>query len=56
MTDIPLATVADLGDYVQSASGSTGVPAITGLVSITQADYDLLDPPDAATFYVIVED
>jgi len=36
---------------VQSSDGS-----ITDIVRMTQAAYDLLDPPDPTTLYIITED
>lgn len=43
------------GDVVASDAVSTGAPRIEALVTITQTDYDALDPPDPNTVYVIVE-
>ena len=40
------------GSYVAQDDDGT----ITKISAITQADYDLLDPPDPTTLYVIVEE
>ena len=36
-------------------TGITGADAITNMVSLTQAEYDAIGTPDAATLYVIVD-
>ena len=44
----------DLSLYVQSnTTGITGADQITNMVSLTQAEYDAIDTPDASTLYVI---
>lgn len=53
------ATAADAriaaSDKVSSdPTGITGADAITNIVSLTQAEYDAIGTPDAATLYVIV--
>lgn len=35
-------------------TGVTGADAITNMMSLTQAEYNAIGTPDAATFYVIV--
>ena len=44
------------GNSVICESGSTGVPVITKIVSITESDYNNLATKDAATLYVVVPD
>jgi hypothetical protein len=40
---------------VSDTTGITGADAITNIVSMTQAEYDAIGTPDAATLYVITE-
>jgi hypothetical protein len=45
---------ADLATFVESdPTGITGADAITNIVSLTQAEYDAIGAPDAATLYVV---
>lgn len=45
---------ADITDLVESdPTGVTGADAITNIMSLTQAEYDAIGSPDAATLYVI---
>lgn len=37
-----------------NTTGIAGANQITNMVSLTQAEYDALTPPDVSTFYVIV--
>lgn len=43
------------GDVIVTDAESTGAPVVTSIVTITQGDYDALDPPDPNTLYIIVE-
>jgi hypothetical protein len=56
-TDYATAAQGALADSaIQSdTTGITGADAITNIVSLTQAEYDAIGMPDAATLYVIVE-
>lgn len=48
------ATPADISLMVESdVTGVTGADAITNVISLTQAEYDAIVTPDAATLYVI---
>lgn len=45
---------ADISLVVESdVTGVTGADAITNVISLTQAEYDAIVTPDAATLYVI---
>ena len=45
---------ADISLMVESdVTGVTGADAITNVISLTQAEYDAIGTPDAATLYVI---
>jgi pyruvate/oxaloacetate carboxyltransferase len=45
---------ADIALMVESdVTGVTGADAITNVISLTQAEYDAIGTPDAATLYVI---
>ena len=45
---------ADIALMVESdVTGVTGADAITNVISLTQAEYDAIVTPDAATLYVI---
>jgi hypothetical protein len=49
-----LSGTPDLSTYVESdPTGVTGADAITNIMSLTQAEYDAIGAPDAATLYVI---
>jgi hypothetical protein len=46
----------DLSKFIESdPTGVTGATAITNIISLTQAEYDAIDTPNAATLYVIAE-
>lgn len=47
----PKGVGVDGADGVQSSDSS-----VTDIIALTQAEYDLLDPPDASTFYIIKPD
>jgi hypothetical protein len=53
--DFATAAQGDLADSaVQSdPTGVTGADAITNIISLTQAEYDAIGTPDAATLYVV---
>jgi hypothetical protein len=44
----------DAGYVPSDPTGVTGADAITNIMSLTQAEYDAIVTPDAATLYVIV--
>ena len=46
-------TAADIGAVQSNITGISGADAITNLVSLTQAEYDAIVTPDAATLYII---
>lgn len=47
---------ADIANMVESdTTGVTGADAITNIMSLTQAEYDAIVSPDAATLYVITD-
>jgi hypothetical protein len=46
LTDVPPLVLSD-------TTGITGADQITNMVSLTQAEYDAIDTPDASTLYVI---
>jgi hypothetical protein len=47
---------ADIALFIESdPTGITGADAITNIVSLTQAEYDAIAEPDAATLYVVTE-
>lgn len=60
-SEVPTAhlTVESSPDVIILASGAIGPPGPPGSSgqweSLTQAEYDALDPPDPETLYVIVE-
>lgn len=45
--------ISDMGANVESDPGTTGGSSITNVISLTQAQYDAIGTPDAATLYVI---
>ena len=46
---------ADIANMVESdTTGVTGADSINNIISLTQAEYDAITTPDAATLYVIV--
>jgi len=48
------ATPSDISLMVESdVTGVTGADAITNIISLTQAEYDAIVTPDAATLYII---
>jgi len=50
-----VSTLTNDAGYVPSdPAGVTGADAITNIMSLTQAEYDAIVSPDAATLYVIV--
>lgn len=50
-----VSTLTNDAAYVPSdPTGVTGADAITNMMSLTQAEYDAIVSPDAATLYVIV--
>jgi hypothetical protein len=55
-TDYATAAQGALADSaIQSdTTGITGADAITNIVSLTQAEYDAIGTPSAATLYVVV--
>jgi hypothetical protein len=40
---------------VSNTTGITGADAVTNIVSLTQAEYDAIVPPNASTLYVITD-
>ena len=46
-------TIAQVTGLQSALDGKPAGTGITAIVAITQADYDLLDPPVATTLYVI---
>jgi hypothetical protein len=66
ITDAGTAAAANTGDFATAAQGDladsavqsdptgvTGADAITNIISLTQAEYDAIGTPDAATLYVV---
>lgn len=45
--------IADM--VVSDPTGVTGADAITNIISLTQAEYDAIGAPDAATLYIITD-
>jgi len=50
-----LSGTPDLSAYIESdPSGITGADAVTNIISLTQAEYNAIGTPDAATLYVVI--
>jgi hypothetical protein len=49
-----LLTPAVIGAVATNPTNTTGADAISNIMSLTQAEYDAIVSPDAATLYVIV--